>query len=199
MMAQFLEIKAAHPESLLFYRMGDFYEMFFEDALLAAKALDITLTKRGRHEGQDIPMCGVPVHAADGYLSRLIRHGFKVAICEQMEDPAAARKRGTKSVVKREVIRLVTAGHDHRGRAAGRAAHNYLAALAEAGGALALGLARHVDRRFPDPAAWPEAGAEPGALAAVLARLSPGELVLVPSACCSGPSCSRSWASGRRR
>ncbi len=92
MMAQYLEIKAAHPGCLLFYRMGDFYEMFFEDALQAAKALDITLTKRGRHEGLDIPMCGVPVHAADGYLSRLIRHGFKVAICEQMEDPAVARK-----------------------------------------------------------------------------------------------------------
>ena len=110
MMVQYLEIKRAHPDCLLFYRMGDFYELFFEDARLAAKALDITLTKRGRHEGQDIPMCGVPVHAADGYLLRLIRHGFKVAICEQMEDPAVARKRGAKALVKREVIRLVTPG-----------------------------------------------------------------------------------------
>ena len=110
MMAQYLEIKRAHPDCLLFYRMGDFYELFFEDAERASTALDIALTKRGQHLGEDIPMCGVPVHSADGYLSRLIRKGFKVAICEQMEDPAEARKRGSKSVVKRDVIRLVTPG-----------------------------------------------------------------------------------------
>jgi len=178
MMVQYLEIKAAHPESLLFYRMGDFYEMFFEDALLAAKALDITLTKRGRHEGQDIPMCGVPVHAADGYLSRLIRHGFKVAICEQMENPAAARKRGTKSVVKREVIRLVTPGTITEDELLDARAHNYLVGLAEAGGALGLAWLDMSTGDFLTQPLAPEAGAEPGALAAVLARLSPGELVL---------------------
>ncbi|SDI78627.1 DNA mismatch repair protein MutS [Aliiruegeria lutimaris] len=110
MMAQFLEIKADHPEALLFYRMGDFYEMFFDDAVAAAAALDIALTKRGKHEGEDIPMCGVPVHAAEGYLLTLIRKGFRVAVCEQMEDPAEAKKRGYKSVVRREVVRLVTPG-----------------------------------------------------------------------------------------
>src|ERR1700760_3982368 len=93
-MAQYHQIKAANPGCLLFFRMGDFYELFFDDAVAAAPALDIALTKRGKHEGADIPMCGVPVHTADAYLARLIRAGFKVAICEQTEDPAEARKRG---------------------------------------------------------------------------------------------------------
>src|SRR5487761_705783 len=110
LMAQYLEIKRAHPDCLLFYRMGDFYELFFDDAAKAASALDIALTKRGKHHGEDIPMCGVPVHAADTYLEKLIRKGFRVAVCEQMEDPALARRRGAKSPVKREVIRLVTPG-----------------------------------------------------------------------------------------
>ena len=110
MMAQYLEIKANHPGALLFYRMGDFYEMFFDDAVAASAALDISLTKRGQHLGEDIPMCGVPVHAAEGYLLTLIRKGFRVAVCEQLEDPAEAKKRGSKSVVKRDVVRLVTPG-----------------------------------------------------------------------------------------
>ena len=110
MMAQFLEIKADHPDAMLFYRMGDFYELFFDDAVAAAQALDIALTKRGKHLGEDIPMCGVPVHAAEGYLLTLIRKGFRVAVCEQMESPAEAKKRGSKSVVKRAVVRLVTPG-----------------------------------------------------------------------------------------
>lgn len=110
MMAQFLGIKAQYPGALLFYRMGDFYEMFFDDAVAASQALDIALTKRGQHEGKDIPMCGVPVHSAEGYLLTLIRKGFRVAVCEQMEDPAEAKKRGAKSVVKRDVVRLVTPG-----------------------------------------------------------------------------------------
>src|SRR5262245_49219190 len=101
-MAQFLEIKAAHPGCLLFYRMGDFYELFFDDAVTAAEALGIVLTKRGKHLGEDIPMCGVPVVRADEYLLKLIAAGFRVAVCEQMEDPAAARKRGSKAVVHRE-------------------------------------------------------------------------------------------------
>ncbi len=110
MLEQYFETRKAYPEYLLFYRMGDFYEMFFEDAIKASKALDITLTKRGQYNGDPIPMCGVPFHAYESYLSRLIKQGYKVAICEQMEDPAEAKKRGYKSVVKRDVIRLVTAG-----------------------------------------------------------------------------------------
>ncbi len=110
MMEQYIEIKAANPDSLLFYRMGDFYELFFDDAEKASRALGIALTKRGKHQGHDIPMCGVPVHAADDYLQKLIALGFRVAVCEQLEDPAEAKKRGTKSVVKRDVIRLVTPG-----------------------------------------------------------------------------------------
>ncbi|MBE0693356.1 MAG: DNA mismatch repair protein MutS, partial [Aquamicrobium sp.] len=111
MMEQYIEIKAANPDSLLFYRMGDFYELFFDDAVAAAAALDIALTKRGKHEGEDIPMCGVPVHAADSYLARLIRGGFRVAVCEQLEDPAEAKKaRGAKAVVHRDVVRIVTPG-----------------------------------------------------------------------------------------
>lgn len=110
MMAQYIEIKAANPDSLLFYRMGDFYELFFEDAEIASQALGIVLTKRGKHLGQDIPMCGVPVERADDYLQRLIGLGHRVAVCEQTEDPAEAKKRGAKSVVRRDVVRLVTPG-----------------------------------------------------------------------------------------
>jgi DNA mismatch repair protein MutS len=110
MMAQYIEIKAANPDCLLFYRMGDFYELFFEDAEIASRALGIVLTKRGKHLGQDIPMCGVPVERADDYLQRLIGLGHRVAVCEQTEDPAEARKRGSKSVVRRDVVRLVTPG-----------------------------------------------------------------------------------------
>lgn len=110
MMEQFIEIKAANPDSILFYRMGDFYELFFDDAVDASRALGITLTKRGQHMGQDIPMCGVPVHAADDYLQKLIALGFRVSVCEQLEDPAEAKKRGSKAVVKRDVVRLVTPG-----------------------------------------------------------------------------------------
>ena len=108
MMAQYLEIKQAHPGNLLFYRMGDFYELFFADAEEAAATLGIALTKRGKHLGEDIPMCGVPVHAAEHYLQKLIRAGHRVAICEQMEDPAEAKKRGSKSVVQ---ARRDPAGH----------------------------------------------------------------------------------------
>ncbi|HLH50307.1 MAG TPA: DNA mismatch repair protein MutS, partial [Roseiarcus sp.] len=110
MMAQYLEIKAANPDCLLFYRMGDFYEMFFRDAEIASAALGIVLTKRGKHEGADIPMCGVPIERADEYLQRLIARGHRVAVCEQLEDPALAKKRGPKAVVRRDVVRLVTPG-----------------------------------------------------------------------------------------
>jgi DNA mismatch repair protein MutS len=142
MMMQYLaareDARRLAADALLFYRMGDFYELFFEDAVRAAEALDIALTKRGQHEGQDIPMCGVPVHSVDGYLARLIRKGFKVAVAEQMEDPAEAKKRGHKSVVRREVVRLVTAGTlTEEALLDGRQA-NHLAALGDAQGTLAL-------------------------------------------------------------
>ena len=130
MMEQFLEIKAAHRDCLLFYRMGDFYELFFEDAVEASGALGITLTKRGKHLGDDIPMCGVPIHAAEGYLERLIAYGYKVAVCEQTEDPAEAKKRGAKSVVRRDVIRLVTPGTLTEDSLLDAASSNYLAAIA---------------------------------------------------------------------
>ncbi len=131
MMAQYLEIKHRHADALLFYRMGDFYEMFFEDAVLAADALDIALTKRGKHEGGDIPMCGVPVHAAEGYLLTLIRKGFRVAVCEQMESPVEAKKRGYKAVVKRDVVRLVTPGTLTEDSLLDARRYNFLAAYAE--------------------------------------------------------------------
>jgi DNA mismatch repair protein MutS len=131
MMAQYLEIKGRHPDALLFYRMGDFYEMFFDDAVAASAALDIALTKRGQHLGQDIAMCGVPVHSAEGYLLTLIRKGFRVAIAEQMEDPAEARKRGYKAVVRRDVVRLVTPGTLTEESLLEARRANYLCAFAE--------------------------------------------------------------------
>ncbi|RBI77618.1 DNA mismatch repair protein MutS [Roseovarius sp. TE539] len=131
MMAQYLEIKAQYRDALLFYRMGDFYELFFEDAVAASEALDIALTKRGKHNGEDIAMCGVPVHSAEGYLLTLIRKGFRVAVCEQTEDPAEAKKRGSKSVVNREVVRLVTPGTLTEETLLDARRHNYLCAFAQ--------------------------------------------------------------------
>lgn len=130
MMAQYMSIKEEAGGALLFYRMGDFYELFFDDAIAAARALDITLTKRGHHNGDDIPMCGVPFHAYDSYLAKLIRAGFKVAVCEQMEDPAEAKKRGSKSVVRREIVRTVTPGTIIEDALLDARSHNFLAALA---------------------------------------------------------------------
>ena len=138
MMAQYMAIKDAHADALLFYRMGDFYEMFFDDAVAAAAALDIALTKRGKHAGDDIPMCGVPVHAAEGYLLTLIRKGFRVAVCEQLEDPAEAKKRGSKAVVKRDVVRLVTPGTLPEASILAARRHTFLASFAEVRGAGAL-------------------------------------------------------------
>jgi len=126
---QYLAIKAAHPDCLLFYHMGDFYELFFEDAVAASRALGIQLTKRGKHEGEDIPMCGVPLRRADDYLQRLIACGFRVAVCEQTEDPAQAKKRGAKSIVRREVVRLVTPGTLTEESLLEAARSNYLSAL----------------------------------------------------------------------
>jgi DNA mismatch repair protein MutS len=138
MMAQYLDIKSGYGDALLFYRMGDFYEMFFDDAVAAAGALDIALTKRGRHLGEDIPMCGVPVHSAESYLLTLIRKGFRVAIAEQMEDPAEAKKRGSKSVVQRDVVRLVTPGTLTEESLLEARRHNFLAAFCEVRGEGAL-------------------------------------------------------------
>ncbi len=134
LMAQYLSIKDAHEGYLLFYRMGDFYELFFADAAKAAEALDIALTKRGKHLGEDIPMCGVPVHAAESYMEKLIRKGFRVAVCEQVEDPAEAKKRGSKAVVRREVVRLVTPGTLTEDALLDARASNILAALGQVGG-----------------------------------------------------------------
>ncbi len=138
MMAQYLDIKSGYEDALLFYRMGDFYEMFFEDAVKAADALDIALTKRGKHAGEDIPMCGVPHHAAEGYFLTLIKKGFRVAVCEQMESPAEAKKRGYKAVVKRDVVRLVTPGTLTEDSLLDARSHNYLAAYSEVRGEGAL-------------------------------------------------------------
>jgi DNA mismatch repair protein MutS len=141
MIEQFIEIKAANPDALLFYRMGDFYELFFHDAEIAARALGITLTKRGKHQGEDIPMCGVPVHAADDYLQKLIGQGYRVAVCEQIEDPAEAKKRGSKSVVKRDVVRLVTPGTITEEKLLAPSEASYLMALGRTKGADELALA----------------------------------------------------------
>jgi DNA mismatch repair protein MutS len=172
MMAQYLAIKRAHPDCLLFYRMGDFYEMFFDDAVKASAALDIALTKRGKHLGEDIPMCGVPVRSYEAYLARLVRSGFKVAFGEQTEDPAEAKKRGGKSVVARDVVRVITAGTLTEDTLLDARSHNYLAAVAEAQGGLGLAW---VDVSTGDFAMQP-LGTK--TLAAALARLSPGELLL---------------------
>ncbi|MEP5731249.1 MAG: DNA mismatch repair protein MutS [Sulfitobacter sp.] len=172
MMAQYLEIKADHQGAILFYRMGDFYEMFFDDAIAAAEALDIALTKRGKHEGADIPMCGVPVHAAEGYFLTLIRKGFRVAVCEQMESPAEAKKRGYKAVVKREVVRLVTPGTLTEDSLLEARRHNYLAAYAEARDQAALAW---VDISTGSFHVMP---IDEGRLGLELARLSPKELIV---------------------
>ena len=181
MMTQYLEIKGAHPDHLLFYRMGDFYELFFDDARNASEALDIALTKRGLHQGQEIPMCGVPVVSAEGYLQRLIRKGFRVAVCEQVEDPAEARKRGAKAVVRREVVRLVTPGTLSEDALLDARSANYLAALAQAEGVLALAWAEMSTGEFA------VMGVSEASIPAALARLDPGEL-LVPEPLLEAPA-----------
>ncbi len=173
MMAQYLEIKARNPGALLFYRMGDFYEMFFDDAVAASAALDIALTKRGLHQGADIPMCGVPVHAAEGYLLTLIRKGFRVAIAEQMEDPAEAKKRGSKSVVKRDVVRLVTPGTLTEDALLEARRHNYLCAYAQVRDQGALAWADI------STGAFRVIGCAPARLSPELARLAPREVLVV--------------------
>jgi DNA mismatch repair protein MutS len=172
MMVQYLELKAQYQQALLFYRMGDFYEMFFDDAVAAASALDIALTKRGKHGGNDIPMCGVPVHAAEGYLLQLIRKGFRVAVCEQMESPAEAKKRGAKSVVRRDVVRLVTPGTLTEESLLDARRHNYLAAWAQVRDDAALAWVDISTGEFHVMAC------PPVRLAPELARLMPRELLI---------------------
>jgi len=177
MMEQYLEIKAANPGLLLFYRMGDFYELFFEDAEIASKALGIVLTKRGKHQGLDIPMCGVPVERSEDYLHRLIAHGHRVAVCEQTEDPAAAKARGNKSVVRRGVVRLVTPGTLTEETLLDARANNYLLAIARARastGGDRIGLA-WIDISTSEFIVT-ECGT--GELAAALARINPNEAIV---------------------
>ncbi|MBM3502268.1 MAG: DNA mismatch repair protein MutS [Alphaproteobacteria bacterium] len=172
MMAQYLAIKREQADYLLFYRMGDFYELFFDDAAKAAKALGIALTKRGRHAGEEIPMCGVPVHAADNYLAKLIRQGFKVAVCEQVEDPAEAKKRGSKAVVRREVVRLVTPGTLTEETLLDSRRNNYLAAVARAANRTSLAwLDMSTGEFFVQEV-------DAGTLETELARVAPGELLV---------------------
>ena len=177
MMEQYIEIKAANPDCLLFYRMGDFYELFFDDAEVASRALGIVLTKRGKHLNRDIPMCGVPIERADEYLHRLIALGHRVAVCEQLEDPAEARKRGAKSVVRRDVVRLVTPGTLTEDSLLDAKSNNYLLALARV-------RASSDDDRFG--IAWIDistgefvvSACDRSALAAEIARIEPGEIIV---------------------
>ncbi len=177
MMEQYIEIKAANPDCLLFYRMGDFYELFFDDAEIASRALGIVLTKRGKHLGRDIPMCGVPIERADEYLHRLIALGHRVAVCEQLEDPAEAKKRGAKSVVRRDVVRLVTPGTLTEDSLLDARRNNYLLAVARA-------RISSTEDRFA--LAWIDistaefriAECDRSALAAEIARIEPGEIIV---------------------
>ena len=192
MIAQYQALKAEHPDCLLFFRLGDFYELFFEDAKVAAPALDIALTRRGRHGEADIPMCGVPVHSAEGYLERLIRRGFKVAICEQTEDPAAARRRGGKTLVERAVVRVVTPGTLTEDSLLDPRSHNFLAALARSQNALALAW---LDVSTGDFHTGPVAD---GTLPVELARIAPGEL-LAPEGLLEDARVAALWPDWRNR
>ncbi|MGN6460614.1 MAG: DNA mismatch repair protein MutS, partial [Pseudolabrys sp.] len=177
MMEQYIEIKTANPDCLLFYRMVDFYDLFFEDAEVASRALGIMLTKRGKYLGKDVPLCGVPIHRSDEYLHKLIALGHRVAVCEQMEDPAEAKKRGSKAVVRRDVVRLVTPGTLTEDTLLDARRNNYLLAVARA-------RAGETDSRFG--LAWIDistgefriAECERGALSAEIARVDPGEILV---------------------
>jgi DNA mismatch repair protein MutS len=179
MMEQYIEIKTANPDCLLFYRMGDFYEMFFSDAETASRALGIVLTKRGKHQGLDIPMCGVPIERADEYLHRLIALGHRVAVCEQMEDPAEAKKRGAKSVVKRDVVRLVTPGTLTEDSLLDSRRNNFLAAIVRAKPSTG-----HEESRFALACLDISTGefrlteCDRNRLAAEIARVEPGEVIV---------------------
>ncbi len=170
-MQQYFTVKEQHPKALLFFRMGDFYELFFDDAVKAAAALDIALTKRGKHQGEDIAMCGVPAHSAEGYLAQLTRKGFTVAICDQMESPAEAKKRGSKSVVHRDVVRVVTPGTLTEDTLLDARNHNFLAAYAEVRGEAALGWLDMSSGEFA-------VSRTANGLNAELARIAPSEILV---------------------
>ena len=178
MMAQYLEIKNVHKDYLLFYRMGDFYELFFDDAVVASKALDIALTKRGKHEDADIPMCGVPFHAYENYLARLIRQGYKVAICEQTEDPKEAKKRGYKAVVRREVVRLVTPGTLTEDNLLDAKRNNFLLAVAKQQGKFCLAWLDVSTGDFNTQEICPDGKKEENVLGMALSRLNPVEIII---------------------
>src|SRR5262249_29631329 len=192
-MEQYLESRAANPACLFSYRMGDFYELFFEDAEVAARALGIVLTKRGKHLGRDIPMCGVPIHRADEYLHRLIAQGHRVAVCEQLEDPAEARKRGAKSVVRRDVVRLVTPGTLTEDSLLDARRNNYLLADTRA---CPSGDDNRVALAWIDISTGESRVSEcdPSTLAAEMARLEPGE-ILVSDSLYSEPDLAAFWRS----
>src|SRR5579872_248080 len=172
MMAQYWRLKEEAGDSLLFYRMGDFFELFFDDAKAAAATLDIALTRRGEDMGEPIPMCGVPVHAAESYLARLIKAGHRVAIAEQIESPAEARKaRGSKALVERAIIRLVTPGTLTEETLLESGSANWLAALGRVGDEWAIAAADISTGRFE------LVSCGPGELAAELARISPAETI----------------------
>ncbi|WP_424360523.1 DNA mismatch repair protein MutS [Methylocystis parvus] len=181
MIAQYIEIKAANTDCLLFYRMGDFYELFFDDAEVASRALGIMLTKRGKHLGDDIPMCGVPVERANDYLQKLIALGHRVAVCEQIEDPAEAKKRGAKSVVKRDVVRLVTPGTITEDALLDPARANAFAAVARvrSGDGWRYGVAS-VDI---STGAFTVVECAESELSSTLARLEPREIVAAEALC----------------
>ncbi len=176
MMAQYLSLKAEAEDCLLFYRMGDFFELFFDDARIAAACLDIALTARGEHDGAPIPMCGVPIHAAEAYLARLIKAGHRVAIAEQTESPAEAKKRGSKSVVNRAIVRVVTAGTLTEEALLDSRAANWLVAVAPAAETVGLAAADISTGRFELTTV------SPAALDAELARLDPAEVITPESA-----------------
>src|SRR5690349_4224712 len=179
MMRQYLEIKAANPDCLLFYRMGDFYELFFQDAEIASRALNIVLTRRGKHNGADIPMCGVPVVRSDEYLHKLIALGHRVAVCEQLEDPAEAKKRGAKSVVQRGVVRLVTPGTLTEDTLLDAKSNNYLLAIARSRGSTDADRSRFalgwIDISTGE---FRVTECDAGVLPAEIARIEPGEIIV---------------------
>src|ERR1041384_3299642 len=178
-MEQYIEIKAANPDCLLFYRMGDFYELFFQDAEIAARALNIVLTRRGKHNGADIPMCGVPVVRSDEYLHKLIAAGFRVAVCEQIEDPAEAKKRGAKSVVQRDVTRLITAGTLTEDSLLDARRNNYLVAIVRAQASAADAPAQFALAALDiSTAEFRVMECDRVGLAAEIARIEPGEIIV---------------------
>jgi len=179
MMKQYLEIKAANPDCLLFYRMGDFYELFFQDAEIASRALNIVLTRRGKHNGADIPMCGVPVVRSDEYLHKLIAAGFRVAVCEQIEDPAEAKKRGAKSVVQRDVTRLITAGTLTEDSLLDARRNNYLVAIVRAKASSADAAAQFALAALDiSTSEFRVMECDRAGLAAEIARIEPGEIIV---------------------